>query len=536
MKIRSKHLALFITIIPFITFYLTGHMTYMESTWDDFPLRFVLSGEDKIGGPIIFTYTDYMVHQFEWFLNFLYRIVGQFFWYDIVLCLPLITYFYLIYNEIYQSHKSNFDKVAISSFLFIFQSFLATNLHYSLSAIIGGFILYLTLTNETYSTPKNIVISLVAIIGFCIRFEFFILGFILACSYHIIFTRFKLKVFFNRKLIIFIPIIILLITHLKTALFYQPNLALNKQTLLLRKLSELSRFNVNKFLENAEVLKKENNYSNFHLIRRYLYHISPDQLNNEKLETLLIETQKFPENKIDRIKSVILDRIKLTPKSIFLFFIFCLFLFFQIKRAIVLSVGSIFLYLSFICGIEILLKPMVNRHLMGFNLGAIGLIIYFCMNQHDKTTMRPKTSPIHLLLLTAIMFISIFQANKFIKIDHIKTFHASEKLSLLENKIYLADQNFPFHSLIKPFKTFNLNGPIPVPKNWTLFHGNIKAFFRSHQLKDQVIDNLLEGNITVIMDPRNISHIEKFIQYKNPNFAFQQISSTFMPIYVPITR
>ena len=101
----------------------------------------------------------------------------------------------------------------------------------------------------------------------------------------------------------------------------------------------------------------------------------------------------------------------------------------------------------------------------------------------------------------------------------------------MENKIYLVDQNFPFHSLIKPFCPFDIKGPIPVPKNWTLFHGNISEFFRSHKLDGHIIDNLINRKIELVMDKRNIKLIENYIQLTNPDFKFYKITDTPMPMY-----
>ena len=173
MKIKSKYIAIIFAVAPTIITYLTGHLTYMESTWDDFPMRFVLSGEDKIEGPTIFTGTDYMIHYFEYFMNFLYRIFGNIYWFDFLLNLPLISFFYLIYFFSAKSSEFNFKKIALLFFFFVFQLYIATNLHYSLSAIIGGFLFYLYLTNRFENKLENFLLAIISIVSFCIRFEFF---------------------------------------------------------------------------------------------------------------------------------------------------------------------------------------------------------------------------------------------------------------------------------------------------------------------------------------------------------------------------
>lgn len=527
MKLRPKYIAIFLAILPSIVTYLTGHMTYMESTWDDFPMRFVLSGEDKFEGPSIFTGTDYMIHHFEYFLNFLYQSIGNLYWYDFLLCMPLISFFYLIHLLALKSSASNLKKFSVQLFFLVFQIYVSTNLHYSLSAIVGGFLFYLVISNSLDSKYGTIIFSIISLIGFCIRFEFFILGLTLATMIHLIFTQFNIKIFFTKKLLLFIPIALLVFSHLKTALYYQPTLG--KKTLYLRQLSELSRFDVNNFIDNGESLKNKKNRANFRLIRNYLYHISPDQLNENELEKMVNDSKKYPEALGQRAKRILLERLYTTPKSIILFLIISIFLCFNFRPALWSSLLLTIIYFGFIGSIEVLLKPMVNRHLMGFNIGMLGLITIYCLNSKDVNSninQRLKTS-----LSIAIIFLSIFQANKFIALHNIKTFNAKEKLTKLENKIYLVDQNFPFHSLIKPFCPFDIKGPIPVPKNWTLFHGNISEFFRSHNLDGHIIDNLINRKIELVMDNRNIKLIENYIQLTNPDFKFYKITDTPMPMY-----
>ena len=195
--------SIFAALLPFIIFHYFDVLTYMHSTWDDFTLRFILSGEDKMGGPFIFTGSDFMIHHFEIIINHLYRFNKNFYWFDLIISLPIFVFGYLITKKAIklEQFKNKFSLICFF-YIFLYYIYISCNLHYSLSAIVAGFIGFDFIRG--IDQPDNQVkyqwnylslflMGITIVIGFCTRYEFFILGFAMATYLEIISFKFKIK-------------------------------------------------------------------------------------------------------------------------------------------------------------------------------------------------------------------------------------------------------------------------------------------------------------------------------------------------------
>ena len=130
-----------------------------------------------------------------------------------------------------------------------------------------------------------------------------------------------------------------------------------------------------------------------------------------------------------------------------------------------------------------------------------------------------------------LLLLSLIQAKKFHTIQNNKMENQSEKIKQLQNEIYLVDQNFPYHKLVRPFRDFSKKGPIPIPKNWSVFHGNIGLFLKSWNMEENISDNLVTGKIKMVMDKRKVLLIKDYLSIDTPGIKLIDHSREDLPIF-----
>ena len=130
-----------------------------------------------------------------------------------------------------------------------------------------------------------------------------------------------------------------------------------------------------------------------------------------------------------------------------------------------------------------------------------------------------------------LLLLSLIQAKKFHTIQNNKMANQSGKIKQLQNEIYLVDQNFPYHKLVRPFRDFSKKGPVPIPKNWSVFHGNIELFLKSWNKHENISENLITGKIKMVMDKRKVLLIKDYLSVESPGIKLIDHSKEGLPIF-----